>query len=51
MKQVRDPSHLPAVAEAERPVPEYEYTKDIILTIRGKAYDVRIQKIKDSESY
>jgi biotin-dependent carboxylase-like uncharacterized protein len=51
MKQVRDPSHLPAAAEAERPVPEYEYTKDIILTIRGKAYDVRIQKIKDSESY
>ena len=54
-KQVSDPAHLPAAkaedtAEAtqgEAPVHEYEYTKDMILTINGKSYEVRIQKIRD----
>lgn len=50
-KQVSDPSHLPAAEAADEPedtpVHEYEYTRDVVLTINGKSYDVRIQKIRD----
>ena len=48
-KLISDPSHLPEPEQEEAPVREFEYTRDVILTINGKAYDVRIQKIKDAE--
>ena len=50
-KQVRDPDHLPEAAaeetQEELPVREYEYTRDVLLTVNGKTYEVKIQKYKD----
>lgn len=57
--QVQDPSHVPSVKTAAAPaagVPaqapaaaehEYEYTKDVTISINGKSYEVTIQKWKE----
>lgn len=48
-KQVQDPGHLPAATAdvpAQRPQ-EYEYTRNVTLTVNGIAYAVTIQKWKE----
>ncbi len=52
-KQVEDPSHLPqksvpaAAAQAPAVEHEYEYTKDVTISINGISYEVTIQKWKE----
>jgi hypothetical protein len=60
-KQVKDPAHLPpkdtdkaeesaaaggAWQQADDAEREYEYTKDVTISINGKSYEVTIQKWK-----
>ena len=55
-RQVEDPTHLPpantpAPQEAAAPAVEheYEYTRDVTISINGKSYEVTIQKWKQEQ--